>query len=152
MRLHKKLWDKGWYFALIAKVSGNAINWSTPLNVAWKVLSDLKKKTPAEQKRSSFREPFRSIICRAVAQRFWIRDTQPMWNIFKLVVLHYIRRKYSKYFLQDWKKDITSFYCENKKRQFKHSKKNKKNIWTRLPFISKHEILIVELLLLKRVQ
>ena len=69
-----------------------------------------------------------------------------MWNIFKLVELHYIRRRYSMYVFKDWKKDIASFYCENKKRQFKHLKKNKKNIWTRLLTISKHDFLILEVL------
>ena len=95
-----------------------------PLNVARKIFSDLKN---SWIKINSFPETFHCYMqggCRKM-KRLWVKDTQAMWKIFKLVVLNYDCWKYSKKFLVDWKGDIVSFYCKNKNGNFHIWKREK---------------------------
>ena len=97
MRVAEKLWNKErWYFAISASVFGNVFNSSTSSKCSARNVIRFKEQLN-KKKLLARAFPLYDMQggCRK-EKRLRVRDTQTMWNIFKLVVLHYIRWKYSK--------------------------------------------------------
>ena len=87
MGADKKLWDKGWYFAISGAVFGNVINSSTSKCGARNV--NRFKEQPNKKKLLTRAFPlfymqggFRK------EKRLGVKETLAMLSIFKLVVLH----------------------------------------------------------------
>ena len=88
MRVEEKFWEQGYYFAINAAVFDNVINSITPskcgLRNVIRFKEQLNKKKLLARAISLY---YMQGGCRKV-KRIWVKDTQAMWNIFELVVLH----------------------------------------------------------------
>ena len=88
MRVDGKLWDKGWYFAIRAAIFGNIINSSTSSKCGARNVVRLKEQLNKKKLLArAFPRFYMQRECRK-GKRLRVKDTQTMWNIFKLVVLH----------------------------------------------------------------
>ena len=97
MRLDEKLWDKGWYFAITAAIFGN-VNSSTSSKCGMRNVIRFKEQP---NKKTLLATAFQLYYMQAGCRKekmLRVKDTQTMWNIFKLVVLLYSLWKYSKCF------------------------------------------------------
>ena len=95
IRIDEKFWDHGWYFAISAAVFGNVINSiASSKSGLWNVIKFKEQLNKKKLLAKAFSFYYMQGGCRKV-KRLWVKDTQAMWNMFKLVVLHYDRWKYS---------------------------------------------------------
>ena len=91
MRVEEKLWEQGWYFAISATVFSNVIN--SIVSSKCGLQNVIRFKEQLDKKKllaRAFSPYYMQGECKKV-ERLWVKDTQAMWNTFKLLVLHYDR-------------------------------------------------------------
>ena len=123
MRVDEKLGEQEWYFATSTAVFGNVINSSVSSKCGAQNFFRFKEQLNKNKLLArAFLLYYMQGGCRKV-KRLWVKDTQTMWNIFKLVVLHYDCWKYSKNNFWWIENEISFHFIVKTKTAFQHLKK-----------------------------